>query len=60
VGLKVGLDIIEMPGYDPGILQPIVSHYNDYATLATHSELKGKGKVIPLQARLWPTGWVQV
>jgi len=41
VDLRVGLDITKTPGYDPGILQPIVSHYNDYATLATHSELKG-------------------
>jgi len=41
MGLRIGLDIIETPGYDPGILQPIVSHYIDYATLGTHSELKG-------------------
>jgi hypothetical protein len=44
MGHRVDLNIMENltpPGYDPGILQPIVSHYIDDATLVIHSELKG-------------------
>jgi len=35
-------------------LQPVVSHYTDWATGHTLSYYKGKGKVVPLQARCGP------
>jgi len=66
VGPRAGLDrrkVSSLPGFDPGTVQPVVSRYTDFATrpyihiyIYTTAQLKGKGKVIPLQARCDPEG----
>jgi len=31
-----------------------------FISISSYGKGKGKGNVFPLQARLWPRGWVQV